>query len=376
MKIVYNLLEGVNCGGIERIVFAKANWLSKQGHDVTIITTDRNGRNPFFHLNENIKWIDLGINYRQDWTSPIRKLLKHRTRTKLHQKALSKAILSIRPDISISVFGAEAEFLHKIPHAGKKIIEIHFSRYFRLSEFKLSIQYLANIIHTLIDRNIVSKYDAFISLTQEDRILWGNLQNIHVIPNFINQRMPNAAKLDSKQVIAVGRLSHQKGYDRMISAWKIVAQKHPDWHLNIYGTGELYNKLQHQITKDGLSQHITIHAPMSPVESAMMESSFLLLSSHHEGLPMVVLEAMSCGLPTVSFSCKCGPKDIIGNQNGIIVPNGDVKALATAACSLIENEDLRKRLGHNAYLNIQNYTADKIMPKWEQLFDELVRKDQ
>ena len=248
MKIVYNLLEGVNCGGIERIVFAKANWLSKQGHDVTIITTDRNGRNPFFHLNENIKWIDLGINYRQDWTSPIRKLLKHRTRTKLHQKALSKAILSIRPDISISVFGAEAEFLHKIPHAGKKIIEIHFSRYFRLSEFKLSIQYLANIIHTLIDRNIVSKYDAFISLTQEDRILWGNLQNIHVIPNFINQRMPNAAKLDSKQVIAVGRLSHQKGYDRMISAWKIVAQKHPDWHLNIYGTGELYNKYNHTCT--------------------------------------------------------------------------------------------------------------------------------
>lgn len=375
MKILYNLLDGVNCGGIERIVFAKVNWLASHGHDVTVVTTDRNGRQPFFPLDKRVKWIDLGINYQQDWTSAIRKLRMHRKRTRQHREALTKVVDSIRPDISISVFGAEAEFLHKLPNAGKKIVEIHFSRYFRLAEFKPSPQYLADIVHTLIDSRIISKYDAFISLTEQDRALWGNLRNIHVIPNFIHDRMPEPAKLDSKRAIAIGRLSYQKGYDRMIKAWEIVAQRHPDWHLDIYGAGGLSTQLHQQIAAAGLSDNITIHDPVSPIEDELMKSSMLLMTSHNEGLPMVILEAMGCGVPTVSFDCQCGPLDMIGERNGIVVKNGDTEAFADAVCRLIENDDLRRKYGDNAYQEVTEYTVEAIMPRWVRLFEELTGKD-
>lgn len=374
MKIVYNLLEAVNSGGIERIVIAKANWLAEFGHDVTIITTDRKGRSPFFPINDKIRSIDLGINYRDSWDSTVKKLVMRHHLMKLHRKALYGVLEQLRPDISVSTFGNEVEFLPDIPAAGHTVAEIHFSRMFRLNECSSGLQGLANRIHTFMDKRLAAKYDAFVCLTEEDKPAWGKLHNINVIPNFIMARRPAMAQGDSRHVIAVGRLTRQKGYERMIEAWKIVATRHPDWHLDIYGDGELKEDLIIRISRLDLSKNITIHPPCAPIEEKMAQSEFLLMTSLYEGLPMVMLEAMGCGLPVVTLDFKCGPRDIIGNHNGIVVPGDDTGRFADAVCRLIEDRTLRDTLAANSYESAMKFTQDRIMPRWLDLFGRLIAR--
>lgn len=371
MKIVYNLLEAVNSGGIERIVIAKANWLSEHGHDVTIITTDRKGRSPFFPINDKIRSIDLGINYRDSWGSTLKKLALRPRLMHRHREELSRVLKQLKPHISVSTFGNEVEFLTSIPEAGHTVAEIHFSRMFRLNERSSGLQGMANRIHTVMDKRLAAKYDAFVCLTEEDKPAWGTLPNINVIPNFIMERSPSMAAAHSQRAIAVGRLTRQKGYDQMIEAWKTVTARHPDWCLDIYGDGELKEALLSQINTLGLSENIIIHPTCSPIESKMLGSEFLLMTSLYEGLPMVMLEAMGCGLPVVTFDFKCGPRDIIGNRNGLVVPYGNIAAFADSICRLIEDHTLRDTLAANSYESSLEFTQDRIMPHWITLFNRL-----
>jgi glycosyltransferase involved in cell wall biosynthesis len=170
----------------------------------------------------------------------------------------------------------------------------------------------------------------------------------------------------------VGRYNDAKGYDYLIPAWSLVHQKHPDWVLNVYGSGELRDQVIQWINDYQLEETIILHEPTDNIMEKYLESSICVLSSRYEGFSMVIAEAMSCGVPCVSFDCPHGPRTIIANgEDGLLVEYLNTKALADGICKLIEDENLRIQFGCRAKQNIQRYSQEKVMGQWHQLFKSL-----
>lgn len=375
MKIIYCLHGTYNSGGMERIVISKANYLAKVGHDVSIVTVEQKGRKPFFEIHPKIILFDLHINYANDNDRGfLWKIFSFLIKKVIHRKRLTAYLKTNKADIVISTFGNEATFLPSIKDGSKKIAEIHFSRFFRIQFDRKGLWSLADKYRSRKDLKLVNKYDKFVCLTYEDKEYWASNSNLVVIPNFISHYPLKCASLKSHTVIAVGRLSYQKGYERLVDAWKIVVKYHPLWILKIFGSGEKRDYVNNCIIESNLEKVIEIHEPTSDIQREYLNSSIFVLSSRYEGLPMVLLEAMSCGLPVVSYDCKCGPKDIIKDGvDGFLVREGDIDDLARKIMLLIESEDLRKQMGTKAYQKSKLYSQETIMTKWEEVFESVVR---
>ena len=191
-------------------------------------------------------------------------------------------------------------------------------------------------------------------------------------------RIPNSARelgapadLDSKVVLAAGRLNHQKGFDSLIDAWARVEPGHPDWTLRICGDGEDEAALRERVAAAGL-QHVEMPGACSDMGAEMSRASVFALSSRFEGFPLVLCEAMTKGMAPVSFDCPTGPAEMIDDgRSGLLVPLGDVDAFAVALERMIEDADLRHRCGAAAIEAGQAFKMDVIGPMWEQLFREL-----
>ncbi|MCL1669408.1 glycosyltransferase family 4 protein [Elizabethkingia ursingii] len=375
MKIIYNILGTYNSGGMERVLANKVNYLAGRGYDITIITTDQQGRKPYFELDPRIECIDLGINYTENIDKGIlKKILSYSKKQKSHRKKLENVLIGHKADITISMFDNDASFIYKIKDGSKKVLEIHFSRFKRLQYGRKGIWGIIDKYRSYKDLEIVKKYDRFIVLTHEDKDYWGELSNIRVIPNansFIPSGYPN---LEAKNVIAVGRYDYQKGFDELISVWENVYKLHPDWSLNIFGQGPLKQELQKQINKLGLSEVVHLCPPVKNIEKEYLNSSVLAMTSRYEGLPMALLEAQVCGLPMVAYSCKCGPKDIIHNNiNGYLINEGDQKSMAEKLICIINDPILRKEMGAESLRLSGDYTQDQIMKQWVELFKQVIR---
>lgn len=181
--------------------------------------------------------------------------------------------------------------------------------------------------------------------------------------------------LDAKKVINVGRLAAEKNQASLIRAWKEVNGLHPDWKLQIYGDGPLRDTLQSIINQEGLQGCITLEGNTTEVPKKLSQSSIFALSSVIEGFVLVLMEAMSAGLPCISYSCPCSPKDIISEGiDGFLVPVGDEHLLAQRICTLIEDEGLRRRMSANALIKAKKYDIGNIIPLWMDLFHELLSK--
>ena len=207
--------------------------------------------------------------------------------------------------------------------------------------------------------------------------MWGEIPTMRVIPNaaVINESCP-ISECTAKRVIAVGRLDYQKSFDRLIDAWRIVHEEAPDWRLDIFGQGEWRDSLQAMIDSAGLDDCVALNAPTKNIAAEYAASSILVMSSHYEGFPMVMVEGMAHGLPAVSFDFKCGPRDIIRDGiDGSIVPDGDIPALARAILRLIGDEGLRKEMGHAARDVVSRFSPESVTEKWVALYDELLNRD-
>jgi len=374
MKIVYCIAGTYNSGGMERVLTNKANFLAALGHEVFIITTDQQGRKPFFTLSPAIQYEDLNINYTENNDKGfINKLLHYPDKQRKHQKRLTGVLQRLKADIVISMFCNDVSFVTNIADGSKKVLEIHFSKFKRLQYGRKGIWRLADWIGNKMDERIVRKFDRFVVLTHEDREYWGDLPNMEVIANTKNEWGYHTAVLANKQVIAVGRYNYQKGYDRLIEAWRLVHEQFPEWKLNIVGEGELRNDMEKQIAHHRLEDVIILKKSTSNILSEYLDASLLVLSSRYEGLPMVLLEAMSVGLPIVAFTCKCGPKDLITNGiEGFLVPENDIKGLAEQMMCLMADVELRRNMGQAAQTKSEQYSESVIMAQWMKLFDELL----
>src|SRR5690606_9157382 len=292
---------------------------------------------------------------------------------KKHRRLLESHLKSLRADIVVSMFDNDVGFVSKIKDGSKKVVEIHFSRFKRLQYGRKGLMGWIDKVRSGRDLKIVKRYDRFVVLTEEDKNYWGALDNIVVIPNANSFESDEKSSLMHKQVIAVGRYDYQKGFDDLIHIWKRVISEAPGWKLNIYGHGPLKEVFEALIDGLGLQESIELAAPVRNIKEAYLNSSILVMTSRYEGLPMVLLESQVCGVPMVSYMCKCGPKDVIKDgQNGFLVEEGNQDQFAEKLLLLMKDDVLRKRMGLAAIDNSKNYGEEKIMQRWISLFEGLM----
>lgn len=381
MKIVYVYTALTTVGGADRIITQKANYLADvYGHEVFIITDSQNGRPLSFPLSAKVKHLDLGIDFgRQYGHNLLVRYFIYRSLMMDYRTKLEECLNNIKPDITISTLGRDLDFLTNLKDGSCKVGESHISRTYvrnlHLMEAKGGIyKWVANFWRKRQEK-AVRQLDAFVVLTEADARNWNNVRPSVIIPNATTLRTDNCSKCSSKQIISIGRLNEQKGYDLLIQAWKTVAQRHPDWSINIYGEGELYHNLQKEIGNYGLEKQIHLCKPVTNIIDKYTESAFYVMSSRFEGFGLVLTEAMSCGLPCISFDCPSGPSEIISDkEDGLLIENGNVEALAEGICYLMEHKDERIQMGMKAKENVRRYAPEQIMKQWDKLFSELIQK--
>ena len=364
---------------MERVLTNKANWLAAHGYKVVIVTTDQRGRAPYFTLDSSIKTYDLGINYDENnGRSFLHKALHFPVKQWRHRRRLATLLKQLKADIVVCMFNNDVSFVYKIKDGSRKILEAHFSKNKKLQYGRKGLWALADRWRTWREERIVRKYNRFVVLTHEDKALWGDLPNICVIPNARTFETSLQADLTQHRVLAVGRLDYQKGFDRLIEIWTRVKRSPSPappvggrdyWQLDIVGCGPLRDELQKQINSHGLQDSVHILAPRTDILSEYLRSSIFAMTSRYEGLPMVLIEAQTVGLPIVAFACPCGPRDIITNDvNGFLIPDDDEKLFAERLTTLMSNEILRQRMGKAAVINSKAYSEERIMQQWQEIF--------
>lgn len=376
MKIVYCIAGTCHSGGMERVLANKANYLASKGYDVVIVTTDQKNMPPFFPLDPRIRCIDLDINYEDNnGKSFINKLAHYPVKQFKHRKRLRDILLLERPDITVSMFNNDASFIPNIKDGSAKLLEIHFSKFKRLQYGRKGLWKIADLWRSRQDERVVRRYDKFVVLTDEDKTYWGKMPNIEVIPNALNYSTASVSSLESKKVLAVGRYNFQKGFDLLIESWRLIAGEFPDWKLDIVGDGEERLELEKLIKQYGLSGSVSLVKTQKDMEYVYTNASIYALTSRYEGLPMVLLEAQSFGLPIVSFKCKCGPMDIVDEgRSGFLVEEGNISEFAVKLGKLMGNTRLRKEMGKNAKNASSKYNEEIIMGKWINIFKILTDK--
>jgi glycosyltransferase involved in cell wall biosynthesis len=205
-----------------------------------------------------------------------------------------------------------------------------------------------------------------------ERLLAGAPARLARIPNAVPPLGGGPSSLDAPLVVAAGRLTGQKGFDLLIRAFAPIAREHPQWRLRIHGGGPLRAALQRLILDEGLHNHVFLMGPTLHLGEALSEASVFALSSRFEGFGMVIVEAMSKGLPVVSFDCPRGPSEIITpDRDGLLVPDGDVEAFTAALGALVADPGRRRRLGAGALETAGAYSIDAIGERWEALLADL-----
>ena len=374
MRVLYCINATYNSGGMERVLMTKANYLADVvGYEIFIVTVQQHGRNSFFPFSKRILFHDLGIDYDADQNENlfVRTIRKWRKKRK-HKRLLGDYLHEVRPDIAISMFDYEFSFLHQIKDGSKKVLEFHFCKKQKIIEATNVFMRILQTLRVMSWKRIVSKYDKFVVLTEEDKLAWGNLSNIMVIKNPIPKMPDTKALLNTKQVLSVGRISYQKGFDRLIKAWALVVPYYPDWKLLIRGNGDS-TQLQKLIKQLGIDEHVKIEPATPNIAEEYLSSSVYAMTSRYEGLPMVLMEAMSYGLPCVSFACPCGPTDLIQSSYGSLVPDNDIKGFAVALMDWMNNGEKRKVGGEKSREFISKYAQERIMGQWLNLFDSLIK---
>lgn len=379
MKIMYVYDAIARVGGVERILVDKMNYLADvYGYDVYLITAAQ-GNHPFsFPLSGKVKHTDINARFHVQYQYKYLKRwwMKLKLDRQFRQR-LSQAVAQIDPDIIIGTTYYKADVICRLKCRAKKIIESHCAKTYTGQNDGIKrnflVQWLYNVQLARYNRTIEKKSDAIVALTEGDAGEWDKKGKVFVIPNMIGQIPETKASCEVHRVISAGRLIYQKGYDRLIDAWKYVYEKHPDWKLDIFGEGPLYDELQKQISDNGLDNVITIHPPTPYITEEYLRSSIYVMSSRFEGFGLVLMEAMACGLPCIAYDCPHGPETIIThNKNGILIPDDNIKQMADAIYFLIEHTDIRKAHSMDAKRSIQRFSSENIMLQWNQLFGNIL----
>lgn len=378
MKIVYLFSELTIKGGTDKIISSKANYLAEHGYDIIIITEAQLGREPVFPLSPKVKLIDIGIDFNKQYTqSFIHRIYTYFSYIHLYKKRLENILNIEKPDIVITTMGRSLDFITRINDGSIKIGEAHTTKkHLRSLHILEQRGGLYKLLSFIFRRKLISnakQLSALVLLTPEDAKDWEDITKTYVIPNFIDSFPKESAELYNKKAIIVGRYNEAKGYDYLVKAWKLVHYKHPDWLIDIYGSGELHDNVKQWIEDENLQDTMIMHTPTNNITEKYLESSICIVSSRYEGFSMVIIEAMACGVPCISFDCPFGPRNIIKDkEDGILAEYLNINDLAEKICQLIEDDYKRKQLGAQARINVHRFSKEAIMKEWTKLFESLL----
>lgn len=380
MKIAYVYSTMAVTGGTERIITEKANYLAERyEYDVTIISCFQSpDEENFFKLSPKVKQINLGIpwNSQYKYKYPKKIWIKWKL-NRLLKKSISQSVQQVDPDILIGVSRFKANYISSIKCRGKKIIECHEVKYNTLYDAGVNrsfpVRVFMKIYEHIYFRAIERHADAIVTLTEEDMLLWKQAKHKEVIPNFSTMPISQYSDCTSKRVIAVGRLAWEKGFGRLIQIWTIVSSRHPDWHLDIFGGGGMYDTLQ-ALIKIYKTKNVTFHNFTLDISQEYAASSICAVTSYFEGFSLVLLEAMKHGVPCVAFDCPFGPRSIINNfYSGFLVNDGDIRVFAERLCRLIEDEELRKQFSKTSIDLASSFDVDITMDMCKNFYERLVK---
>lgn len=357
MKLLYITNGITGSGGLERVLSVKASLLADDfGYEVHILSLNETGRAPFFSFSKNVQFhsVEVGGN-------PLSYFLQYK-------KGIKKNIDKIQPDIiSVCDDALKGFLLPQIIHTKAKWLhESHASMV--LGDQGKGIPFTKKVQHQL--KQFLGKaFIKIILLTEGNKKEWA-LNNLIVIPNPLPFESVETSTLQHKKIIAVGSYSYNKGYDLLLNIWAHLEKDFPNWKLSVYGRGT-HENLQPEAEKLNL-KNIHFNAPVSNIEKKYLESSMFVLPSRSEGFGMVIIEAMTCGLPVISFDCPNGPKDIItDNEDGFLVENGNIDQFVEKTRLLMSNVELRQKMSKEAKKKSKKYAATAIVKQWDALLRSL-----
>lgn len=352
MNIIYVVEDFSENGGVERIVSQKANELATHyGHKVAIISVYDDPRPMLYRLRPEVELIRLCVPFAAKGKGRIATLASRAKTLLTAIRRLNKTAKSLNPDIIFFTTTLGALLLPFCRTEAKKVYESHLARKF--TPF--------NSLFWLMER----KADAVVCLTSGDASCFKHAKDVRIIPNFIEKPKQYAADYGAKRAIAVGRLEEQKGFDILIGCWPGISKEHPDWHLDIYGEGSCRDSLQEQIERLGMQRYITLCGRSNNIMDIYPQYSLHIMTSRYEGLPMTLIEAQACGVPAVVTDFMYGATDIITNgNNGIVVEQGNAKAITDAICSMMESEVLRREYGTAARTAARKYLKENVLGMW------------
>ena len=377
-KIVFCTPALYSAGGVERVVSYKASYFAEQlGYDVTIIVTEGKGRDCYFPLSDKVKVINFELGFEALWQASFaKKIILYLTKQRQYKKFLKRELMCIRPDFTITTLRREINFLSDIPDGSKKIGELHVDR----ANYRNFATNKQNPIKQVFSRwwsnsllDHIRRLDKMVLLTDSAMYDWPELDNKIKISDPLPFLIDEKSSLLCKRIISIGRFDYEKGNDLLLQVWKKVEKQMPDWQLDIYGNGnrEPYLLQMRQLEIDSSRCHL--YEPINDVKKEYLNSSVFVLPSRYEGFGLVLIEAMACGVPVVSFDCENGPRSIITNgADGFLIPTFDIDAFADKLLLLMRDENLRRQMGEKAQKSAAKYDIDSIGLQWKQLFDGLM----
>ena len=386
MKLLYILKSFANKAGTERVFSDKINYLAQRGYDITLITYEQGSHSYAFPLSDLVHHVDLDTRFFKVSQQPLlkRPFYKYRLR-RLFLCRFQQIVDEISPDVIICTTYSFPllDIISSVKTNAYRIVESHVACFTIRKSFEYRLIPVVSQLLKLYDAyqmSCLKHFEKLIVLTEGDASEWRKyMPRVEVISNpvtFYPEKVLTH-EVTKKRIICVGRLHVQKGFDMLIDAFSLIASRCPQWHIDIYGSGDDEVMLRQMIVDRNLEKRIIIHEPSDDIYKEYQTSDFLVLSSRYEGFGLVLAEAMSCGIPCVAFKCKYGPDDVLTDgDDGFLVENGNVKELAGKMLWMIEHKEERLRMGVKAREKAKKYQIDLIMKRWETLFNSFQKESQ
>lgn len=370
-------------GGAERVITDKANYLAKDGHQLMLVSYEQ-GQHPLpYELHPSVKYKDLDCRFftLSKYSAPMH--LYHFFRLKKRfSENLHSVVLDFNPDVVVlasdwqTLMGSVVEAVSPIP----VIAEFHNTYDYVMRKVGVSEGWLKTKLTQYYYRQTIKnlgKCAQLVVLTESDARGWRqHFKNVTVIPNPVTQYPDVIGDIpkDPGRIIYVGRFNHEKRIDRLITAFSMIADKFPIWHVDIFGDGNEKKNLLNQIKELKLEGRVVIHEPTKNIYDEYKRSEMLVLCSEHEASPLVLVEAMACAVPCVSLDCPNGPREIIEDgETGLLANDGDVKDLSKKIEWFITHEKERLEMGRKAREFAATRRLSAVMGEWTSLYVETAK---